>query len=472
MKNWEILPYLTRGIRDMNEDSNCTSLEKTDLGLKTAALVGLFGLILLGVSPFFTWFKGPGKISSGLDGDGIFVLSATIIFLIFHLLNMTVRKKSRSAFLFTQAWGTIVFFWMLALALRFSYSHASPLIKNDPMLINELKQIEAGSGLYLGMVGGLFVALPLAYLLFRRLGRIKLRILYYVSQTATCFLGVLVLYAYTSDHDLEKSLKDQLAKNDKKPLFSLFSEKVINSRITTVALTPTLKNRNVDEESSLVFEIQWIAEKAEKPVRAVNGVLYLLDVHGAVKLSMEKMVEKPFGLEDKFITKYEICQYNSYNRKHFWALHSAMNRIKLKYVITSILYQDGSKESHQKKTYENTILHPILLHKKLDEVHAIQHFCLKVKFDPIGLEKPTNAVKGITYFTDRFGNIKLAINTTIDQPLEPNKAYTREKLAFQFQESKDSHQWLNNTSLENIELVFVPKKIVYQDGEEKEYGKD
>jgi hypothetical protein len=140
---------------------------------KISAWVVGVGLLVLSLSPFFTWVKfGAGGVT-GLAGDGKILLGLTVIAGAAFAVAIIKGKWLMPALLAAQGWGTITAFWMGSLIWKVGSILDSPEMKDNPFAAIFATQIGPGAGLYLGLIGGSRLPLPLASSLcgfFRRFG--------------------------------------------------------------------------------------------------------------------------------------------------------------------------------------------------------------------------------------------------------------------------------------------------------------
>lgn len=153
------------------------------------------GLIVLALSPFFTWVKfGAGGVT-GLAGDGKILLGLTVIVGAAFAAAIVKDKWLTPALLSTQGWGTIAFLWMGALIWNFGSILESPDMQDNPFATLFATQISPGAGLYLGLVGGIVVAAAAGFLAVRILSTKQNLNLYFVSQGISCALGILLAFS-------------------------------------------------------------------------------------------------------------------------------------------------------------------------------------------------------------------------------------------------------------------------------------
>lgn len=110
------------------------------------------------------------------------------------------------------------------------------------------------------------------------------------------------------------------------------------------------------------------------------------------------------------------------------------------------------------------ILDATLLRKHYAKQDYQDYVFLDVAFNAKGLDKPARAIKGVLWFTDLFGERKLALKWTIEEPIVPGITYTEEGGGFKYNQFTDSHHWVRNTAKENMKVVFRVDNILYEDG--------
>ncbi len=169
------------------------------LSLTIAAWVAGAGLLLLSLSPLFTWINfGTGGVI-GLSGDGKIVLGVTAVLTVAYGAAIISKRWLTPVVLGVQSWGTLAAFWMGALIWGVSTILNSPEVNGNPFAKLFATQVTPGTGLYLGLIGGLTVAGALGFLAVRRLGTLGKLKLYYMTQGLSCILGLLLALFVVSD---------------------------------------------------------------------------------------------------------------------------------------------------------------------------------------------------------------------------------------------------------------------------------
>lgn len=79
------------------------------------------------------------------------------------------------------------------------------------------------------------------------------------------------------------------------------------------------------------------------------------------------------------------------------------------------------------------------------------------------LKRKTRAVKGVLVFGDIFGDTKLRLRWTINEPLVPSETFVEKGVGFGFNQFTSSHKWVRNTDLKDMKFSFEVDEIIYQD---------
>lgn len=92
-----------------------------------------------------------------------------------------------------------------------------------------------------------------------------------------------------------------------------------------------------------------------------------------------------------------------------------------------------------------------------------------ISWDTDSLPKPTRAIKGTLIISDLFGESKLRLKWTINQPLTPGTSYTEKGVGFEYNQFTDSHKWVRATDLKDMTFKFEITDIIYQDGTQETF---
>ena len=105
-----------------------------------------------------------------------------------------------------------------------------------------------------------------------------------------------------------------------------------------------------------------------------------------------------------------------------------------------------------------------VLRKRYAEQDYQNYIWFDLEFTAAGLEKPTRAIKGKLHLQDLFGEPKMSLNWSIDQPFAPRGTMTEKGTGFKYNQFMSEHQWVRTTNLENMTASFTVESILYQDG--------
>lgn len=121
------------------------------------------------------------------------------------------------------------------------------------------------------------------------------------------------------------------------------------------------------------------------------------------------------------------------------------------------------------KGIESEIVEIKLLQKRFAELDYEEYIWFNIQFKAVGLDKPARAIKGILNLQDLFGETKVRLNWTIDEPINPGDTYVENGSGFEYNQFIDTHQWVRTTDLQNMTASFIVTSIIYQDGSRKDF---
>lgn len=135
--------------------------------------------------------------------------------------------------------------------------------------------------------------------------------------------------------------------------------------------------------------------------------------------------------------------------------------------LEKIVSTQKTKEANSEKL-EKPLLIPTLTNKRIQESdwgRGIYEDAIwfDVSWDTSHLKKPTRAIKGTLVISDIFGEPKLRLRWTINQPLTPGTSYTEKGVGFEYNQFKDSSKWVRATDLKDMTFRFEVTDIIYQD---------
>ena len=130
--------------------------------------------------------------------------------------------------------------------------------------------------------------------------------------------------------------------------------------------------------------------------------------------------------------------------------------------------EGGSKDTETRLS-ATEIIFPTVSNKHMADLDDIACIWVDVSFNPENLVKPTRAVKGALVFADLFGEVKLQLTATINDPLRPNVPYKKQGIGFEYNQSSSKHNWIKNTALEDMQISYRVDSIIYEDGEQQDF---
>ena len=105
-----------------------------------------------------------------------------------------------------------------------------------------------------------------------------------------------------------------------------------------------------------------------------------------------------------------------------------------------------------------------LLTKRISTQDYQEFVFFDVEWRATGLKKAARAIKGVLYFQDLFGETKMKMGWTVDQPLAPGGTFVEKGAGLRYNQFMSDHQWIKSTDLTNMKASFVASQIIYQDG--------
>jgi len=106
--------------------------------------------------------------------------------------------------------------------------------------------------------------------------------------------------------------------------------------------------------------------------------------------------------------------------------------------------------------------------KRYSEQDYQDYILLNIDFTASGLDKPARAIKGVLNLNDLFGETKMRLRWTIDEPINPNQRVSVHGSGFEYNQFVDEHQWARMTSAQNMTASFTVTDILYEDGTRRE----
>lgn len=94
----------------------------------------------------------------------------------------------------------------------------------------------------------------------------------------------------------------------------------------------------------IFFDTEFATPGLKRPARAIKGQLKLNDLFGETKMTIGWTVDRPLKPGDTFVDKGQGFQYNKFMEPHQWVNSTALENMSATFDVTSILYQDGTRE--------------------------------------------------------------------------------------------------------------------------------
>lgn len=98
---------------------------------------------------------------------------------------------------------------------------------------------------------------------------------------------------------------------------------------------------NQDYQDFVSMDIVFVARGLDKPTRAIKGTLILMDLFGEKKFGLKWTIEKPLNPGGTYNEKGSGFKYNQFTDSHQWVRSTDRDNMKLKFIVDSILYEDG-----------------------------------------------------------------------------------------------------------------------------------
>ena len=134
---------------------------------------------------------------------------------------------------------------------------------------------------------------------------------------------------------------------------------------------------------------------------------------------------------------------------------------------------DRGKDSTKAQKFDdrniaNEIISVNLLKKHYKKQDYQDYMFFDLSFQAVGLDKPARAIKGVLNFEDLFGEVKLRLKMTIDEPITPGGNILLRGHGFEYNQFTSSHKWVRGTDLKDMKASFTVLNIIYQDGTKKD----
>jgi hypothetical protein len=282
---------------------------------------------------------------SGLKGDGQYVLAFSVGSLVAVGVAALTRKAFYVLMLGAQGWSSIAVLWIGALIWKINTIVGAEELASNPFAALLATQVGPGTGLYLGLIGGLLAAGALGFLMVRLLREAGKLPRYYITQGVALVLGVLIAVI------VGPGMGESPAAGSRPSLSAVTSPEPEDlpeedPQSDPVQLKPVLLDRRFydgDYEDFILLDIRWEADSLPKPARAVKGVLHFTDLFGETKMSIQMTLDEPITPGESFVQKGKGFEYNQFKDSHDWVRYTAKKNMRLRFEPLAVIYEDGTR---------------------------------------------------------------------------------------------------------------------------------
>jgi len=110
-----------------------------------------------------------------------------------------------------------------------------------------------------------------------------------------------------------------------------------------------------------------------------------------------------------------------------------------------------------------------ILKKRFAEQEYQEYIFFDLEFSATGLDKPARAIKGTLNLADLFGEVKMRVSWSVDDPLQPGGTVTERGTGFKYNQFMDDHRWVRATSQNDMTATCRVESILYQDGTRRDF---
>lgn len=103
--------------------------------------------------------------------------------------------------------------------------------------------------------------------------------------------------------------------------------------------------REMDYREWILWDVNYVPDKLEKPARSVKGVLEFADLFGEIKFQVRTTIDEPIAPGKPVREEGVGIDYNQFMDDHRWLLTTELANIKVGFSVLSILYTDGTVEN-------------------------------------------------------------------------------------------------------------------------------
>lgn len=102
------------------------------------------------------------------------------------------------------------------------------------------------------------------------------------------------------------------------------------------------QNTKQNYQDYIFLDVAFNAKGLDKPARAIKGLLSFTDLFGEQKFGLKWTIDKPLAPSTTYIEKGSGFEYNQFTDSHQWVRSTALENMKVKFRVDSILYEDGT----------------------------------------------------------------------------------------------------------------------------------
>lgn len=245
--------------------------------------IGAACLLVLTISPFFNWVTILAGGVSGIQGDGKIVAIISLVLSILLGVELAVNKRAVTSVLLAQAWGTVAGLWMVGEVLRVGAIAKAPEIRDNIFGQMLATQVSPGAGLFLGMIGGIGLAVAFGILTFQFL---KTRYVFAATQTLSLVIGI-GMAALLVGHDSPSSAKKETLQN---PFAQGITDLQAGANVVKHGAKPSKSNSATKPHSG---EEDRPEVRKEDKTKAIEGLKKFVVNKARFYYSKDSFMEKP-----------------------------------------------------------------------------------------------------------------------------------------------------------------------------------
>lgn len=110
-----------------------------------------------------------------------------------------------------------------------------------------------------------------------------------------------------------------------------------------------------------------------------------------------------------------------------------------------------------------------LKNKRFNDERLNKAIYWDAEYDFSTLPNDTRAMKGVLEFCDLFGEPKLIVRNTLNDPIQKASKYSESGQGIEYNQFMDTHKWLRATEINDMKVFFRVQQIIYADGTTAEF---